>query len=176
MSGAMRSTAIRRGHLLAGVAAVVFACSSHSPFRTSPSEIALHAPCTYMGTVHKESRARIEALRACGAVSLAEWKCMARTLEDLDRIFTAECGKRSLGYAEISAEQRSRFAACFAPERPDIVACTPLDAAPDCLEALCGGSAPGEARWRGAPETGYTSSERGSGAPPRGDGSDGRRA
>ena len=123
-------------------AVLALACTSHSPFRTTPSELALHAPCRYMGSVHKESRARIETLRMCGAVSADEWLCMARALESLDDHFTELCRSRNVRFREIADEQRRLYASCRRQSDPEVVACGILSTDEVCLEECCAGVGP----------------------------------
>jgi hypothetical protein len=95
-----------------------------------------------MGTVHKESRARIETLRMCGSISADEWVCMARALESLDDHFTELCRSRSVRFGEIADEQRRRYADCLASPDPEVVECGLLSNDERCLEDCCAGVEP----------------------------------
>ncbi len=99
--------------------------AASSQFNSS-QDLAIEHSCRYMGSVHKESRMLIEVLRACEAISDEEWECMARALKSLDVKFTAECVKRSVDYAEIAADQKTRYARCLPRPRPELLECTLL--------------------------------------------------
>ena len=95
------------GSALAGVA-----CAARSPFTRSPAAVALSEPCRYMGTFHRESRQRLEALRMCHVISEDEWGCMARELEALDVAFTKQCRSERVAVDDILADQRGRYGRC----------------------------------------------------------------
>lgn len=88
-----------------------------------------------MGTLHKESRQRIEEMRACEAISLAEWKCMAHALKALDREFTQSCRTRSVRYERIAERQRALYLAC--PVEPETAECGLLSEGRECLRNVC---------------------------------------
>jgi hypothetical protein len=90
-----------------------------------------------MGSLHKESRARIETLRMCGAISRDEWLCMARALETIDDDFTGRCRSRTVPYAEVADEQRRRYSECFRTPRTEIVECGILSTEAGCLTSAC---------------------------------------
>lgn len=90
-----------------------------------------------MGTLHKESRARIEHLRACGAISYEEWLCMARALEKIDDEFTELCRSRTIPYDEVADEQRRLYSSCLGTPRNEVVECGILSTEPDCLASAC---------------------------------------
>jgi hypothetical protein len=113
------------------------ACVSRSPFATSPAEVARAEPCRYMGTVHKESRQRLEVLRACGSVSEESWLCMARALEALDGEFTARCRKESVRLREIVLRQRALYEPCLAAGAGEVAECALLSSDDDCLARGC---------------------------------------
>ena len=116
---------------------VLLACVSKSPFSRSPAAVAMDEPCRFMGTVHKESRQRLEVLRACGAISMEEWACMTSTLKDLDREFTALCRSRSVGYEEIAARQRALYSACASEPKAETIECTLLSEDALCTARTC---------------------------------------
>ena len=91
-----------------------------------------------MGTLHKESRQRIEELRACHAISYDEWLCMARVLETLDERFTSRCRKTSVGFDEIAEEQRALYSRCLTEPDDEKVECGLLSSDPGCLATTCG--------------------------------------
>jgi len=136
-----RAAAARALRLICGCAVLAVgpspACSSRSPFRTSPAALAVREPCRYLGTVHKESRARLETLRMCRAVSADEWLCMARALESLDDHFTDRCRSRRVRFGEIAAEQRRLGAGCFARPDPALIECGIVSTDERCLHDLC---------------------------------------
>lgn len=132
----MRSCS-RAPALLLGMALALLACVSRSPFSTHPSYFALEDPCRYMGTLHKESRLRLEDLRMCGVLSLGEWKCMARALRTIDEVFTARCTQREVSFEAIASEQRRRYAGCLEPARPATLECTILSTEARCLADQC---------------------------------------
>jgi hypothetical protein len=114
-------------------------CESRSPFSRSPAAVAMAEPCRYMGTVHKESRQRLEVLRACEAISHGEWECMAGALKAIDREFTSRCKVvKSVRHGEIADEQRRRYAACFGHPAPETIDCAVLSSDSDCLQERCG--------------------------------------
>ena len=122
---------------LLGAFSIAVACMARSPFTVHPAQLAIQKPCRFMGTVHKESRGRIEFLRACGSVSHDEWLCMARVLESLDAEFTARCTERSVPFRKIADAQRSRYLDCLGPSRADDVECAVLSGDPRCLTRRC---------------------------------------
>jgi hypothetical protein len=114
-----------------------FSCISQSPFSRTPGAVAVDEPCRFMGTLHRDSRQRIEALRACHDVSYEEWLCMARALETLDDEFTGRCKGRSVVYSEIAHRQRLLYAQCLQQPSHDLVECTLLSEDQRCLTTRC---------------------------------------
>lgn len=114
-----------------------FACTSRSPFSRPPASLAVAEPCRFMGTLHKDSRQRIEVLRACHDVSYEEWLCMARALETLDTEFTGRCEERRVAYSEIADRQRLLYAQCVQQRSDELVECTLLSENARCLTRRC---------------------------------------
>lgn len=114
-----------------------FACTSRSPFSRPPAAVAIAEPCRFMGTLHKESRQRIEILRACHDVSYEEWACMARALERLDTEFTGFCTERRVLYSEIAHRQRLLYGDCLQQRNDELVECSLLSTDPRCLTKRC---------------------------------------
>lgn len=108
-----------------------------SPFAVHPAALAMEDPCRRMGTLHKESRGRLEYLRRCGVVSDRQWACMARALESHDEHFTAACRTRRVPFAEIAAAQRSDYAGCLGSGRSEDVACAVFSDEFTCLAERC---------------------------------------
>lgn len=123
--------------LLAFALLLLFACASRSPFTRPPSAVAIDEPCRFMGTVHKESRQRLEVLRACAAVSLEDWSCMAGALKELDLEFTALCRTRAVAFEEIASRQRELYRGCLGAPRAEVVECAVLSEDVRCLQAAC---------------------------------------
>ena len=90
-----------------------------------------------MGTLHRESRARLEELRICDAIADDEWLCMARALQALDRDFTSRCRSGRVPYAEIADVQRARYRACAVAADRETIACTVLTTNPTCIASCC---------------------------------------
>jgi hypothetical protein len=90
-----------------------------------------------MGSVHKESRARLESLRTCDALTHDEWSCMAHALAEIDKEFSDTCRSRIVGFQEIAASQRTRYAACLARPDPELVECGVLTTDGLCLTSRC---------------------------------------
>jgi hypothetical protein len=90
-----------------------------------------------MGTIHKESRQRIEVLRACQAISMEEWTCMARALQKLDTEFTGRCKTLSVPFREISDRQRILYTDCLGPSKSETVECAVLSSDPRCSTSRC---------------------------------------
>ena len=86
---------------------------SRSPFSRPPSALAVEEPCRFVGTFHKESRQRIEELRAQKVISLDEWKCMARALEKLDDEMTVSCKVKKDPLSVIEVRQRELYSNCL---------------------------------------------------------------
>jgi hypothetical protein len=127
---------LARGLLL--VLLLGLACLSRSPFRRSPADVARAEPCRYMGTLHKESRQRLEVLRACGAVAEEGWLCMAVALKALDVEFTERCKAGPVPLREIVARQRALYAVCLAPADAETLDCALIDSDDGCLDRGCG--------------------------------------
>ncbi|MEE3328124.1 MAG: hypothetical protein VX252_12380 [Myxococcota bacterium] len=108
---------------------------SRSPFTTSPAQIALEEPCRYIGTFHKESRQRLEELRAQKFISLDEWKCMARALQALDKEMTVKCKEKKETLAVIEVWQTERYSSCLSSrdQNQDILECSLLSGMEVCL-------------------------------------------
>jgi len=121
---------------------------SQSPFHRSPSAVAMEDTCRYIGTYHKESRQRLEELRANEVITLDEWKCMARALAALDDELTLDCKKVEKSIEAIEAEIRFRlvlalssvetrqselYAPCLSPPNPKVVACSLLSSEDRCF-------------------------------------------
>jgi hypothetical protein len=117
---------------------VGLSCVSSSPFETTPADVARAEPCRYMGTVHKESRQRIEVLRACQTVSYEAWLCMAQALKTLDVEFTARCKAGAVELREIVVRQRVLYAPCLPASAAETLECALLSSADDCLALGCG--------------------------------------
>ena len=126
-----------RRQLVAVFVLTLLACASQSPFSRPPSSVAVDEPCRFMGTVHKESRQRIEVLRACKAISMEEWSCMASVLKSLDTEFTALCRSRSVDYEEIAARQRSLYSNCVSQPKAETIECGLLSEDSGCLVERC---------------------------------------
>ena len=94
-----------------------------------------------MGTFHRESRSRLEALRMCRLVSDAEWGCMTRELKALDVAFTGRCRSESVALDDILADQRGRYGRCVAPEAAPVAACAAL-ADDDACRCVAGTASP----------------------------------
>jgi hypothetical protein len=143
MTPASRPVAISIAIAIAIAIALVFATTiligrtSRSPFTRSPADIAVDEPCRFMGSVHKESRSRIEALRVCGAITREEWICMARVIKAVDDEFTEVCKDRSVRFREIAEEQERRYTGCLAEARPPVVRCGLLSTHQECLDEVC---------------------------------------
>lgn len=90
-----------------------------------------------MGTLHRESRVRIEKLRLCDAIDDDEWLCMARALQAIDRNFTARCMSDRVAYAEIADAQRAKYHACAVAADRETIECTVLTANPACIASCC---------------------------------------
>ena len=114
----MRWLAVGAALGLLGFALADLACASRSPFTRSPAAVALSEPCRYMGTFHRESRQRLEALRMCHVISEDEWGCMARELRALDVAFTNRCRSEDVAVDDILADQRARYGRCARAEAP----------------------------------------------------------
>jgi hypothetical protein len=119
------------------LAALGLACKSRSPFSRSPAALALDEPCRYMGTFHKESRMRLEALRSCEAISEPEWSCLTSALKGLDRDFTQRCRAGDVELEEILEDQTVRYAGCLAPAAAEAASCAALSDDWICVEAQC---------------------------------------
>jgi hypothetical protein len=117
---------------------VGLSCVSRSPFSTSPADVARAEPCRYMGTVHKESRQRIEVLRACRTVSEAAWGCMAQALKTLDVEFTGRCKAGPVELREIVVRQRVLYAPCLPESAAATLECALLSSDDECLALGCG--------------------------------------
>ena len=126
-----------RHQLVTVVCLTLLTCTSQSPFTRPPAAVAVDEPCRFMGTVHKESRQRLEVLRACGAISMEEWSCMASVLKSLDTEFTALCRSRSVAYQEIAARQRSLYSDCVSRPKAETVECGLLSEDARCLAERC---------------------------------------
>jgi len=94
-----------------------------------------------MGTLHRESRARLEELRICDAIADDEWLCMARALQALDRDFTSRCRSGRVPYAEIADVQRARYRACAVAANHETIECTLLSTDPACIASRCASGA-----------------------------------
>jgi len=116
-----------------------FACKSRSPFSRSPAAVALDEPCRYMGTFHKESRLRLEALLSCGAISEAQWSCMTSALKQVDRTFTQRCRAEDVVLDEILSDQTERYAMCLEPGDAAAI-CAALSDDWVCIEVECEGA------------------------------------
>ena len=86
-----------------------------------------------MGTLHRESRNRLEALRMCDAITDDQWLCMSRALQALDRDFTARCRSDRVSYAESADDQRARYRTCAVAADRETIECTVLTTAPACI-------------------------------------------
>ena len=122
-SGTQPGIDLGRYFVIMALVVLAVACASRSPFTRSPADLAIEKPCRFMGSLHKESRVRIEALRMCRAISHDEWLCMARVLETIDNEFTGRCRSRAVRYAEVANEQRRRYSNCFDTPRTEVVEC-----------------------------------------------------
>jgi len=91
-----------------------------------------------MGTLHRESRNRLEALRMCDAITDDQWLCMSRALQALDRDFTAHCRSDGVSYAEIADDQRARYRLCAVAADRATIECSLLSTAPACIADRCG--------------------------------------
>lgn len=78
----------------------------------STTDIAMDAPCRFLGTSHRDSRSRIEQLRSCGAVTHAQWACMAEAASAVDDEFTALCRGAAISHEAIASRQRASYQAC----------------------------------------------------------------
>ena len=121
------------------IALVLVSCVSRSPFTRSPAEVAMGNPCRFMGTFHKESRQRIEELRACHAISMDQWYSMARALQALDKEFTARCKVDSVSLSRIEKRQRELYTAGSEPPQNDTIECALLSTDGSCMAEVCGG-------------------------------------
>jgi len=90
-----------------------------------------------MGTLHRDSRQRIEVLWACDDVSYEEWLCMARALEAVDAEFTGRCVERRVAYGEIAHRQRRLYGQCLQQRSDELVECTLLSENARCLTKRC---------------------------------------
>lgn len=90
-----------------------------------------------MGTVHRESRNRLETLRMCDAITDDEWLCMTRALQSLDRSFTARCKSASVPYTEIADDQRRRYETCAGTTTSATIECGLLSTDPACVAVRC---------------------------------------
>ena len=90
-----------------------------------------------MGTVHRESRNRLETLRMCDAITDDEWLCMTRALQSLDQSFTARCKSASVSYTEIAEDQRGRYETCAVTATSATIECSLLSTNPTCVAARC---------------------------------------
>ena len=115
----------------------MLSCSSRSPFTVSPAHYAVQEPCRYMGTLHRESRTRLERLRMCAAITEDDWLCMSRALQALDRDFTARCKSDSISYTEIADDQRGRYRNCAVAADRDTIECTLLSTDSACITNRC---------------------------------------
>jgi len=106
---------------------------SQSPFHRSPADVAMEEPCRYIGTYHKESRQRLEELRANEVISLDQWKCMARALAALDDELTLECKKEEKSIEVVEARQSELYAPCLSPPNPEVVHCSLLSSEDRCF-------------------------------------------
>lgn len=106
---------------------------SQSPFSRSLASVAMDEPCRYIGTFHKESRQRLEELRAHQVVSLDEWKCMARALAALDDELTRECKEEEKSIELIEIRQSELYAPCLSPANPKVVRCSLLSSEDRCF-------------------------------------------
>lgn len=107
---------------------------SRSPFTTSPADLAVEEPCRFIGTFHKESRQRLEELRAGKVISLDEWACMARALKSLDEEMTVKCKEKKESIEVIEAWQTEYYSPCVdSAKKEKIVRCSLLTAEETCL-------------------------------------------
>ena len=107
---------------------------SRSPFTTSPADIAVEEPCRFIGTFHKESRQRLEELRAGKVISLDEWACMARALKSLDEEMTVKCKEKEESIEVIEAWQTEHYSPCVvSAKKEEIVRCSLLTSEETCL-------------------------------------------
>ena len=107
---------------------------SRSPFTTSPAELAVEEPCRFIGTFHKESRQRLEELRAGKVISLDEWACMARALKSLDEEMTVKCKEKKESIEVIEAWQTGYYSPCVvSAKKEEIVRCSLLTSEETCL-------------------------------------------
>lgn len=90
-----------------------------------------------MGTVHRESRSRLETLRMCDAITDVEWLCMSRALETLDQEFTARCKAGSVDYDQIAGVQQTRYRACTGNAAPMTIECSLLSTDRTCITERC---------------------------------------
>ena len=122
------------------LASASLTCKSHSPFSRTPAAVALDEPCRYMGTFHKESRERLEALLDCHAISETEWRCMTGALKALDHDFTARCRSESVDLDVILADQTERYTRCLPPADDGKASCAALSDDWTCVDLACGGT------------------------------------
>ena len=94
-----------------------------------------------MGTLHRESRNRLETLRMCDAITDEEWLCMTRALQALDRSFTTRCRSGSVSYAEIADDQRGRYGTCAVTTTGTTIECSLLSTDPACVATHCAAEA-----------------------------------
>lgn len=104
---------------------------------SSAADVAMDEPCRFIGTYHKESRQRLEVLRACGAISVDEWKCMAGTLKTLDKEMTRNCEEGPQTLEAIEVRQRELYAPCVEPLKGSVANCGLLSSGGNCLRGLC---------------------------------------
>lgn len=127
---------MRRGALAVTLLALT-ACASRSPFTRTPADLARDDPCRYMGTFHKESRQRLEELRACGALTLDQWRSLARSLAELDDEFTGRCRQGRVPLSVIEDRQRELYARGAEAPGGETIECSLLSAEDDCMAQVC---------------------------------------
>jgi hypothetical protein len=110
---------------------------SRSPFSRSPADVAKDEPCRFMGTFHKESRRRLEALFSCHVISIEQWKCMANELKTLDKEMTNRCKEKPQALETIEARQTELYRTCLLPSGDAISRCSLLSSDRACLTDLC---------------------------------------
>jgi len=100
---------------LAVAAGVVAGCAGPREVKVTPpaASIATNEPCRYMGSLHRESRSKLEILRTRHKITMEEWRCMAKALASIDKDLTASCTERVVSYSEFQDEQRARYSTCL---------------------------------------------------------------
>ncbi len=117
---------------------------SRSPFSRSPADVAKDEPCRFMGTFHKESRQRLEALFTCHVISIKQWKCLAGELKTLDKEMTKRCKEQPQSIETIEARQIELYRTCLPPSEEKVAGCSLLSSERACLTDLCNAKASAE--------------------------------